>query len=133
MLRDFTDPTALLFSLVLFFQFGNEWSVAGWLAIFLIRRLGVSPATALLLLALYWTALLTGRILAQLALGRFRHNRLLASSAIAALFGCLMLTYTPSFWAPWLPSSWSAWLRGHLPDRGRKNRLPLHVLPSRFL
>lgn len=93
-LRDFTDPTALLFSLLLFFQFGNEWSIAGWLAIFLIRRLGLSPATALLLLALYWTALLAGRILAQVALGRFRHNRLLASSAIAALFGCLMLTYT---------------------------------------
>lgn len=93
-LRDFTDPTAVLFSLLLFIQFGNEWSMAGWLSIFLIRRLGVSPETALMLLAVYWTALLAGRILAQGALQRFSHNRLLAGSAIAALFGCLMLTYT---------------------------------------
>ena len=95
-LRDFTDPMAVLFSLLLFFQFGNEWSIAGWLSIFLIRRLGVSPETALLMLALYWTALLAGRILAQVVLGKVRHGRLLASSAVAALFGCLMLTYTPS-------------------------------------
>lgn len=93
-LRDLTNPTALLFSLLLFFQFGNEWTIAGWLSIFLIRRLGVSPATALILLAVYWTALVAGRILAQMALQQFRHNRLLAGSAIAALFGCLMLTFT---------------------------------------
>src|ERR1051326_2963428 len=85
-LRDFRDPTALLFSLLLFFQLGNEWSIAGWLAIFLIRRLGVSPATALVLLALYWTALLAGRILAQLALGRFRQTPGLGRSDVGAVF-----------------------------------------------
>ena len=95
-LRDFRDPTAVLFSLLIFFQFGNEWSIAGWLSIFLIRQLGISPATALILLALYWTALLVGRIVAQVMLGRVRHMRLLAGSALAALFGCLLLTYTPS-------------------------------------
>ena len=95
-LRDFKDPGAVFFTLLLFFQFGNEWSIAGWLSIFLIRRLGVSPETALMMLALYWTALVAGRILAQVALRHFRHGRLLAGSALAALFGCLMLTYTPS-------------------------------------
>ena len=95
-LRDFTDPTVLFFGLLLFFQFGNEWSLAGWLPIYLIRRLGVSPETALILLALYWAALLAGRILAQVALGRFRQNQLLGLSVGAALFGCLMLTYTTS-------------------------------------
>lgn len=95
-LRDFTDPTAVLFSLLLFVQFGNEWSIAGWCSIFLIRRLGLSPATALAMLALYWTALLIGRILAQVVLGRVRHLRLLMGSALAALFGCLILTYTTS-------------------------------------
>ncbi len=95
-LRDFTDPAAVLFSLLLFFQFGNEWSIAGWFSIFLIHNIGLSPETALIMLALYWTALLVGRILAQLALARIRHTRLLAMSALSALFGCLMLTYTPS-------------------------------------
>lgn len=95
-LRDFRNPAAILFSLLLFFQFGNEWSIAGWLSIFLIRRLGVSPETALVLLALYWSSLLVGRILAQVVLPRVRHTRLLAGSAFAALFGCLMLSVTPS-------------------------------------
>ena len=61
LLRDFRNPGAILFSLLLFFQFGNEWSIAGWLPLFLIRRLGISPADSLLMLALYWTALLVGR------------------------------------------------------------------------
>src|SRR6266567_3574879 len=86
-LRDFRDPAAILFSLLLFFQFGNEWSLAGWLSIFLMHRISVSPQLALLLLATYWGALLLGRILAQLALERVRHMRLLAISALGALFG----------------------------------------------
>ncbi len=53
-LRDFRNPGAVLFSLLLFFQFGNEWSIAGWLPLFLIRRLGISPEDSLLMLALYW-------------------------------------------------------------------------------
>ena len=39
---------AVLFALLLFFQFGNEWSIAGWLPLFLIRRVGLSPKAALL-------------------------------------------------------------------------------------
>ena len=38
--EDFRSPGAVLFALLLFFQFGNEWSIAGWLPIFLIRRVG---------------------------------------------------------------------------------------------
>lgn len=91
---DFKNPAAVLFSLLLFFQFGNEWSLAGWLPIFLIRRLGISPETSLSLLALYWTALLVGRVLAQVVLARVGHTKLLAGSALAAVFGCTMLNLT---------------------------------------
>ena len=55
----------MLFSLVLFFQFGNEWAIAGWLPLFLSQRLGMSPADSVLILALYWMALLVGRLVAQ--------------------------------------------------------------------
>ena len=34
----FRSPGAVLFALLLFIQFGNEWSIAGWLPLFLIRR-----------------------------------------------------------------------------------------------
>ena len=60
-LSDFRSVGAILFALLLFFQFGNEWSIAGWLPIFLIRRVGLSQSGALMILALYWTVLLFGR------------------------------------------------------------------------
>jgi MFS family permease len=93
-LRDFQNPGALLFSLLLFFQFGNEWSIAGWLPLFLIRRLGISPADSLLLLALYWAALLVGRLVAQLILKRANRALLLMGSIVSALMGTVVLSST---------------------------------------
>lgn len=91
---DLRSPTAVFFALMLFFQFGNEWALAGWLPLFLIERLGISPAKSLLLLALYWLALLVGRIVAQSALPHVSHGKFLAGSVIAAMFGCLVLGFT---------------------------------------
>jgi hypothetical protein len=93
-LRDFKNPGAVLFSLLLFFQFGNEWSIAGWLPLFLIRRLGISPADSLLLLALYWAALLVGRLVAQLILKRANRPLLLLGSIVSALMGTIVLSST---------------------------------------
>jgi hypothetical protein len=93
-LADFRSPGAILFAALLFFQFGNEWSIAGWLPIFLIRRVPMSQSGALLILALYWTSLLVGRLLVISVLGRVRHTRLLMASVLAAIFGCLILFST---------------------------------------
>ena len=90
-LKDFRSPAAVMFAALLFFQFGNEWSVAGWLPIFLIRRVGLSPEAALIILALYWLFLLTGRMASVAILPRVRHRVLLLGSVVAALFGCLVL------------------------------------------
>jgi FHS family glucose/mannose:H+ symporter-like MFS transporter len=88
------SPSAVLFSLVLFFQFGNEWAIAGWLPLFLSQRLGLSPSTSILILAMYWLALLVGRIAAQWILPRMRHTRLLAASVLTAVFACVILIST---------------------------------------
>jgi hypothetical protein len=93
-LNDFRSPGAVLFALLLFFQFGNEWSIAGWLPLFLIRRVGLSPKVALLLLTLFWFALLVGRVAAVYILPRVRHGRLLVGSVLAAIFGCTLLYFT---------------------------------------
>lgn len=93
-LADFRSPGAILFALLLFFQFGNEWAIAGWLPLFLIQQLGMSPTNGILLLALYWMALLAGRIVAVALLPRVRHSRMLFGSVLAALFGCILLTLT---------------------------------------
>jgi fucose permease len=83
-----------MFALLLFFQFGNEWSVAGWLPLFLLRRIEMSPTAALLILALYWSFLMGGRLVAVAILPRVRHRRLLLWSLAASLFGCFVLFFT---------------------------------------
>jgi hypothetical protein len=93
-LRDFRSPGAVMFALLLFFQFGNEWSLAGWLPLFLVRRLGISPQAGLLLVALYWLALLAGRAAAAWVIGRVRSRRLLVASVLAAIFGLALLFLT---------------------------------------
>ncbi|MEO8372970.1 MAG: MFS transporter [Candidatus Solibacter sp.] len=93
-LQDFRSPGAVLFALLLFVQFGNEWSIAGWLPIFLTRRIGLSPSSSLMVLALYWVFLIAGRLVAVAILPRVRHGRLLMASMVSAIFGCLMLVKT---------------------------------------
>lgn len=87
-------PGAILLSLLLFFQFGNEWAVAGWLPLFLSQRLGLSPSTALWMLGLYWVALLVGRVVAQWILPVVRHSRLLLGCVILSMFGSVVLSAT---------------------------------------
>jgi len=93
-LMELRSPGAVLFSLVLFFQFGNEWAVAGWLPLFLSQRLGISPATSLGMLALYWLALIIGRVVAQWIMPRVKHTRMLILSVLGAMFGCVVLILT---------------------------------------
>src|ERR1035437_7107129 len=73
-LQDFRSPGAVLSALLLFFQFGNEWSIAGWLPMFLVRRLGLNSSSSLMILALYWLFLITGRLIAVAILRRVRHE-----------------------------------------------------------
>jgi FHS family glucose/mannose:H+ symporter-like MFS transporter len=87
---------AILMALVLFFQFGTEWSIAAWLPLLLIQRLGMSPQGALLMLTMYWLALMAGRLLAQPVLARVAHGRILAVSAASVMFACLLLGVTGS-------------------------------------
>lgn len=92
--RAFKNPGTVLFTVLLLLQSANEWSIAGWLALFMIRRLGISPQASLLLLALYWLTLLLGRIGSQLVMKRLSHTVLLVSSIASALLGALMLEST---------------------------------------
>ena len=96
-INDFRSPGAIMFALLLFFQFGNEYSIAGWLPLFLIRRLGMSPSAALLLLGFFWLFLMAGRVLAVPILPRVRHGKLALISMALALFGCMVLFFTDNW------------------------------------
>ena len=101
-LEEFTVPGAVMLSALLFFHFGNEFSIAGWLPLFLIQRLGMNPAKALVVMSAYWFALTSGRLVTQAILPFVSHFWLLLASAIAAWFGCLVLTFTNNQFGAWL-------------------------------
>ncbi len=94
--RDLRSIAAVLFGLLLFFQFGSEWAIAGWLPLFLIHRLGSNPEWAIFALAIYFADLLLGRLLAFRLLPRFEHRKLLLASTILAMLGYLFLSFTTS-------------------------------------
>jgi len=100
--QEVRSPGAVLFSLILFFQFGNEWSIAGWLPVFLVQRVGLSPDRAILLLAAFWLALTLGRVLAQGLLAQTGHGKLLIASVAASLIGCLILLSTNNYFGCWV-------------------------------
>jgi len=93
-MEGFRSLSGVLFLLLLFFQFGSEFAIAGWLPLFLSQRLGLSPESSLFMLALYWFSLLVGRVAAQTILPKVNHARLLFGSTLAALFGAVILTAT---------------------------------------
>jgi fucose permease len=103
MLRDLRSIGAVLFSLLLFFQFGNEWVVAGWLPLFLIHRLGANPVWAIFALAAYFLALTAGRLAVQPLLRRVSHRKLLLGSIFTAMAGYLLLSLTQ-----WMAGAWVA-------------------------
>ncbi|MDQ2899015.1 MAG: hypothetical protein M3Y07_04345 [Acidobacteriota bacterium] len=101
-LMEFRSPATVLSALLLPIQFGNEWSFGGWLPLFLIHRIGISPETALTFLSVYWLVLLAGHIAAFRWLVHRRHPRqTLFLTAWAALFGCLILLKTDNQLGAW--------------------------------
>jgi fucose permease len=96
LIGEIRSPGSVLLSMLVFFQFGNEWSIAGWLPLYLIQRLGMSPASALWMLALYFVSLTLGRVIVQSLLPRFSHSRLMWASVTSAIFGCTILISTSS-------------------------------------
>jgi fucose permease len=93
MLADLRSIATVLFSLLLFFQFGNEWAIAGWLPLFLIHRFGINPAWAIGILGFYFFALMVGRLVAQALLQWFNHRKLLLGSIVLAMIGYVVLSF----------------------------------------
>ena len=100
-LQEARNIAAVLFSLLLFLQAGNEFVIAGWLPIFLIHRLGANPMLAISDLAVYFIALTVGRVVARRLLQRMSHRRLLLRSMVVAMVGYVALSLAPSMALVW--------------------------------
>lgn len=94
--KDLRSIAAVLFTLLLFFQFANEFAIAGWLPLFLIHRIGSNPVWAIYALAGYFFALMIGRLIAQRLLPRVNHRNLLLAGMSTAILGCVLLSVTDS-------------------------------------
>jgi fucose permease len=101
-LRDLRSVGAILLSLLLFFQFGNEWAIAGWLPLFITHRLGGNPVSAIAMLAVYFLALTLGRVAAKYALPAVQHWKLLLACTALAMCGYLLLNMTEKMLGAWL-------------------------------
>jgi FHS family glucose/mannose:H+ symporter-like MFS transporter len=101
-LHDLRKVAVILLSVLLFFQFGNEWAIAGWLPLFLIHRLGINPVWALFALALYFLALMSGRLAASRLLRFMSHRKLLVSASGLAMSGCVLLSFSTSTAVAWV-------------------------------
>ncbi|MCC7342400.1 MAG: MFS transporter [Bryobacterales bacterium] len=100
--EDFRNPATLLLSLLLFFQLGNEVALLGWLPLFLIQRVGVSPEVAVYGLATFVFAILAGRTACQALRERARRNRVLLGGLSLSVLGCLMLLSTNNLFGAFL-------------------------------
>ena len=89
---------AALFSVLLFFQFGNEWVIGSWLALFVIQRLGANPMEAIFILAIHFLALTAGRLAVRPLLPRIEGGALLYGSILVSIGGYLWLSFAPSVW-----------------------------------
>ena len=95
------------------------------------RRVGLSPAAALGDLALYWLALMAGRLTSAAILPHVRHSRVLLGSGAAAIFACVILYFTNNgFGAATGAILPGRRLREHLPPCLGSHRKALPVLPS---
>jgi fucose permease len=91
-LRLARQPLIIVLAFLLFFESGNEWALGGFITTHLMRSLGAAVATASWMLALYWAAMMAGRVvLSRLLLGVSGHALILASAAgVAASLGLLV-------------------------------------------
>jgi MFS transporter, FHS family, glucose/mannose:H+ symporter len=95
-LEDLRSIATVLFTFVVFFQFGNEWAIAGWLPMFLVRKLGSNPALAIAVLAGYFLTLTVGRIASRRLLPRFSPRKLLVTGIAVAMCGFVLVSISDS-------------------------------------
>ena len=94
--RQLRTIAAFLLLCLLFVQLGSEWSVAAWLPLFLIHRLGSAPTAAISVLSLFFVALLAGRWLAGKLAQKLSIRTLAICGAVFALAGCVAMSVSIS-------------------------------------
>lgn len=93
------SPLLWLTAFILFFESANEFTVGGWISTYLQKTFGVGAGAAALVLAAYWAAIMSGRLLSSRLVRRVRNETLILSSAVLALAAALLMALAPSGFA----------------------------------
>jgi FHS family glucose/mannose:H+ symporter-like MFS transporter len=90
------SPLLWLSAAILFFQSGNEFTVGGWISTYLQKTFGVGASAAALILAAYWAAIMSGRLLSSRLVRAVRSETLIFGSALLALAAAALMALAPS-------------------------------------
>ena len=86
----------LLLGFLLFFESGNEFIMGGYTSSYLTREMHTSISAASYLLAVYWGAIMVGRLISSRLVLRRKPSSLILASAAAAAAGVAILLAAPS-------------------------------------
>jgi len=90
------DPLLWLTGFILFFQSANEFTVGGWISTYLQTAFGLGAGAAALVLAAYWAAVMSGRLISSRLVRAVRNETLILWSAVLALAAALLMALAPS-------------------------------------
>jgi fucose permease len=90
------SPLLWLTALILFFQSGNEFTVGGWISTYLQKTFGLAAGAAALVLAAYWAAIMSGRLLSSRLVRAVRGETIILGSAALALCAAALMAFAPS-------------------------------------
>ena len=88
------DRWVLALTVLLILDFGSEAVAAGWIATYTLGVLPGVPATAMV--GVYWGALMAGRLVSPLLLGRFDKLPFLAGASALVVVGFLAIAAAPT-------------------------------------
>lgn len=90
------QPLVALLSVLLFFESGNEFTLGGYISTYLTHSLGLTVSIASYVLAIYWGALMAGRIVLSRAALRRAGGELIVGSAagVAVSMGLFLMSHS---------------------------------------
>jgi fucose permease len=90
------NPAVIILALVLFFYSAVEISTAGWSRTFLERDLHALPQRSATVLAMFWIAMMVGRLAASQVVKWVRGPKLLLGAALGAVCGLAVVVMADS-------------------------------------
>jgi fucose permease len=90
------SPLLWLCAFILFFQSGNEFTVGGWISTYLEKTFELGGSAAALVLAGYWAAIMSGRLLSSRLVRAVHKDKLILGSAALAFCAAALMALAPS-------------------------------------